>query len=108
MPKSKKNKSVEYAIKYLSEIQKKDINTIALELEIPEAIVEEVIGEKSEPKAKRTSKSQKLMIRQTSNKQINNVSIMTEAASQLNDELKKNMKNSVSRTAKNSIFRPND
>lgn len=106
--KQKKDKSTEYAIKYLSEIHKNDVKTISLELGISEAIVEGVLNQQSEPEPRKISKSQNLMIRHTSNKKTNNVTVMTEAASQLNDELKKNMPSSSSRTAKNSIFRPND
>jgi transposase len=105
---NRKDKSTEYAIKYLYEINKKDIKSISLELGISEAIVEGVVNEKPEPKPKKISKSQNLMIRHTSNKKTNNVSVMTEAASQLNDELKKKMTSTASRTAKDSIFRPND
>ena len=47
------------------------------------------------------------MSRHTASKNINNVSIMTEAASQLNDELVKNTNSTHSRTSQNAIFRPN-
>jgi hypothetical protein len=103
-----KNKTTEYAVKYLSDVEKKDVKTISLQLGVSEAIVEGILNEKPEPKPKKISKSQNLMIRHTSNKKTNNVSVMTEAASQLNDELKKKLPSTISRTSKDSIFRPND
>ena len=51
--------------------------------------------------------SKDLMISQTSVKGNKSVSIMTKEASQVNDEFKKNLPPTVSRTAKNSIHRPN-
>ena len=109
MPKNNtKNKTTEYAVKYLYETTKMSTSNIALELGVAEAIVEGILNEKPEPKPKKISKSQNLMIRHTSNKKTNNVSVMTEAASQLNDELKKKLPSTISRTSKDSIFRPND
>jgi transposase len=104
----KKTKEIEYAVKYLYETTKMSMSNIALELGVAEAIVEGILNEKPEPKPKKISKSQNLMIRHTSNKKTNNVSVMTEAASQLNDELKKKLPSTISRTSKDSIFRPND
>jgi hypothetical protein len=46
------------------------------------------------------------MITQTNNKKINSVAIMTKAASEVNDDFKKKIKSTVSRSGKVSIFRP--
>jgi hypothetical protein len=110
MSKTKKNKTIQYAVQYLFDIKKQDIKNIALELKISENEVEGIINKNNldNTKNKKTvSKSQSLMIRHTSNKKTNNVSIMTEAASQLNDELKKKINNNSSRNTQKSIFRPN-
>lgn len=103
----KKTKEIEYAIKYLHETKKLTSTQIALELGIAEAIVDGIINQQPEAEPRKESKSQKLMVRQTAGKKINNVSVMTEAASQLNDEMVKGFGNTQSRTGKNSIFRPN-
>lgn len=51
--------------------------------------------------------SKDLMISQTSVKGNKSVSIMTKEASQVNDEFKKNLGSTVSRTARNAIHNPN-
>jgi hypothetical protein len=102
----KKTKELEYAVKYLNQTMSMDIKTIALELGVAEAIVEGILEEKIEPKQLKKSKTQELMIRHTASKKINNVSIMTESASQLNDEAKK-LSDRASKRPSNSIFRPN-
>lgn len=108
MPKEKKKtKEIEYAIKYLYETKKLTPTQIALELGVAEAIVDSTINEQPESKPRKESKSQNLMVRQTAGKKTNNVSVMTEAASKLNDEMVKGFGNTQSRTSKNSIFRPN-
>lgn len=103
----KKTKEIEYAIKYLHDTMKMDTKQIALELGLAEAIVEGIINQQPEPKATKKSKSQDLMIRHTSVKKTNNVSIMTEAASQVNDEFRKHTDPKASKRFNNSIFRPN-
>lgn len=50
--------------------------------------------------------SKDLMITKTESKKINSVAIMTKAASEINDEFRKNLGETVSRTGKSSIFRP--
>lgn len=108
MAKTKKRKELEYAVKYLSDTMKMSSKDISLELGIAEAVVDGIlIQQPAEPKPKKVSKTQNLMIRHTSSKKTNNVSIMTEGASQLNDELKKNFGDTQSRISKDSIFRPN-
>jgi hypothetical protein len=56
-------------------------------------------------KSSTASRSQNLMIRETSAKKTNNVSIMTGAASMMNDELMKSVQAHNPNTEKN-IFRP--
>lgn len=104
----KKTKEIEYAVKYLHETKKMEPTKIALELGIQQAIVEGIVNAPKEDKPRRESKSQNMMIRKSSGKGINNVSIMTEGASQLNDELTRNNLNHQSRSTKNAIFRPNE
>jgi hypothetical protein len=47
------------------------------------------------------------MITETAAKGTKSVAIMTKAASEINDEFKKKMDSTQSRTAKNAIFKPN-
>lgn len=103
----KKTKEIEYAAKYLYDTMKMEIKQIALELGVAEAIVEGIINQQPEPKPTQKSKSQDLMIRHTSVKKTNNVSIMTEAASQVNDEFKKSNNTKPSKRFTDSIFKPN-
>ena len=116
---SRLNKVQIYAIRWLNS-QGKNPNEIATELSLSEnqisktlekygasldANQDKPIKTVSEPvAAKPKSKTQDLMIRHTSAKKTNNVSIMTKEASALNDELKRNQA-SHPRTEQN-IFRP--
>lgn len=104
---SKRNKQTDYAVKYLHENLNKSTKQIALELGIAEAIVDGILNQQPEEKPRRQSKSQNMMIRHTSVKKTNNVSIMTEGASQLNDEFKKKINTIGSRKTQNAIFKPN-
>jgi len=53
--------------------------------------------------------SKDLMITQTAAKGINNVAIMTKAASEINDAHRQTMeRDNTSRTARNAIYRPNN
>lgn len=103
----KKTKEIEYAIKYLFEIKKMPTTKIALELGISEAIVDGVINAQSEDKPREISKPQDMMIRHTAGKNINNVSIMTQTASQYNDGIRSKIDTQQSRNGQNSIYRPN-
>lgn len=107
MPSKKRTKETEYAVKYLNEIKKLSTKDISLELGIAEAVVDGIIDQPKEDKPRKVSKSQSLMGRHTASKKTNNVSIMTESASQLNDELVRNFGPTKSRTSTNAIFRPN-
>lgn len=102
-----KTKEVEYAVKYLYETMKMQPKDISLELGVAEAVVDGIINQPKEAKPRKVSKSQNLMGRHTASKKTNNVSIMTEAASQLNDELVSKFGPTQSRTSTNAIFRPN-
>jgi hypothetical protein len=105
---SKINKTKEYAIRYLFDHEKKTPESIASELKIPIKLVKEIVENKSKVAKAKTDKTKELMIRQTSAKKNNSVSIMTEAAAQLSDEFIKNMDaKNKERTAK-YIYRPRD
>lgn len=109
------NKTTEYAIYHLDDsgIQAKDI---AKELDINLKDVKSVLKKKQDlekPKnsiqttsAKVTSKD--LMIRETSVKGNKSVAIMTKAASEANDQFRKTMNNSTSRTTRNAIHKMNN
>jgi hypothetical protein len=103
----KKTKEIEYAVRYLHDVMKMTSKQIALELGVASAIVDGIIDQQPESKPVKNSKSQDLMIRQTSVKKINNVSVMTEAASQMNDDLKKKNTTKASKHFDRSIYRPN-
>jgi hypothetical protein len=103
----KKNKTREYAVKYLFDSLAMVIEEIAKELNIPVLEVEEILKDhKPKAKKKNNPKSQDLMIRHTSAKKTNNVSIMTESASQYNDAAKKALNSKINSKNQNSIFRP--
>lgn len=101
-----------YAIYYLCD-QGLEPKNIAKKLGLTTKIVREIISSRQSDRnenikttsAKVTSKD--LMIRETSVKGTKSVAIMTKAASEVNDEFKKNLNSTISRTAKNSIYRPN-
>lgn len=103
-------KETKYAILYLFGIGKSD-EQISKELKIDIADVKKTTKQSSNnPKIKTTSSkinSKDLMITQTSNKKINSVAVMTKAASEVNDDFKKKIPSTVSRTGKVSIYRPN-
>lgn len=100
---AKISKTKEYAIKYLSDYGKKSPEEISNELKLPLAEVTKVLGD-SQPKPKSKDKTADLMIRHTSGKKNNTVSIMTESAAQLSDEFIKNM--NTKKTNVNYIHRP--
>jgi hypothetical protein len=99
---AKNKKTTEYAVKYLRESSKMSDAQIAKELNITE---EEV----SKFPPTKISRSKNLMINETMSKKQKTVSIMTESASQLNDDLTKKLKNSrPNKPITDCIFRPND
>lgn len=85
----------QYAIQFLHEIKKLSEEQIAeevgLSVDSVASFVKTLNVEKPKNTEKKKSKSKELMIRHTNAKKINNVTIMTEAASQYNDEAVKNM-----------------
>jgi hypothetical protein len=106
---AKLSKTKEYAISYLHS-KNIDATKIATELKIPIDQVNKFIKtlpvddvEKTSPAKK--DKTKNLMIRQTSGKKSNTVSIMTEAASQVLDEAYKTMKPNP-KTSETYIFKP--
>jgi hypothetical protein len=103
---SKLNKTKEYAIKYLSTYGKKSPEDIAKELKVSLEDVNSVLNTQETTTPAKTDKTKNLMIRQTSVKKNNSVSIMTEAASQLSDEFVKNI--DYSKKTQSYIFRPKD
>lgn len=102
---AKLSKTKEYAIKYLH-VQNNSASNISLELKIPLNQVEKVLSD-IKPKIANTKgdRTKDLMIRQTSAKKQNTVSIMTESAAQLSDEFLKNM-DSNKKNTQSYIFKP--
>ena len=99
------NRTQEYAVRYLRDTMKMDSVTIAKELKLKQTDVEKILQQfpNDEPKTKKLS-SKDLMINETSAKKTKNVSIMTQAASQLNDEMTKNISNQAKQQP--GIYRP--
>lgn len=102
---AKISKTKEYAIKYLSDCGKKNPQEISNELKLPLQEVLKIIGD-SQSKPKNKNKTADLMIRHTSGKKTNTVSIMTESAAQLSDEFIKNM--NTKKQNVDFIHRPKD
>lgn len=117
MNKKTKDNTTKYAVLYL-ESQGKDADEIAAELGITSREVKSLI-KPNKPKKDKTQSSdaikttsapvnsKNLMITQTEAKKNRSVAIMTKAASEVNDEFKKTLGPTVSRTGKDAIFRPN-
>lgn len=101
----KLSKTIEYAARYLAS-QNKSAEDIAKELKAPLKQIQSLLSDKKESIANsKTDKTKNLMIRQTSAKKQNSVSIVTEAASQLGDEYMKYADDTKKRT-EGYIFRP--
>lgn len=100
-------KQTDYAVHYLSNNMKMSPEEISKELQVSLSEVERILGESVPAKetTKTNSKSHNLMIRKTSVKGTNNVSIMTEAASQFNDEIKKHQ-NPKTKSFRDCIYQP--
>lgn len=102
----KPNKITEYAIKYLFIVEKKSVEDISKELKVSVNSVNKLVQTDQPITAPaRTDKTKDLMIRQTSSKKNNSVSIMTEAASQLSDDFVKTTNSNPIDTS-GHIFRP--
>ena len=102
---AKISKTKEYAVKYLSDYGKKTPAEISTELKIPLDEVLKIV-ESAETKVSKKNKTADLMIRHTSGKKNNTVSIMTEGAAQLSDEFIKNFNSQKSNQS--FIHRPKD
>lgn len=100
-----------YAIYYLSDTGLTPAK-ISKELSLSTKEVKDILSERNPPKKDtiRTTSSpvnsKNLMITETSVKGNKTVAIMTKEASEVNDEFKKKIPSTQSRTAKNAIFRP--
>lgn len=106
---AKISKTKEYAIKYLSNTMKMSPDIISKELNISLADIQNVLNTEAETtnnKKDKISKSHQMMIRHTRDKKTNNVSIMTEGASQFNDAMRDKIQAKASRSSKDAIFRP--
>ena len=101
---AKLSKTNEYAIKYLLS-QGKSVEDIASELKLKNSQVEPFVSNTETTAPTKTDKTKDLMIRQTSAKKNNSVSIMTQAASQVGDEFYKSQVNQVRNTS-GHIFKP--
>lgn len=106
-------KNNKYAIYYLSN-NGMDPTKIAKELKLKVKEVRDILEnqqkENTANNIKTTSSkvnSKNLMITETSVKGTKSVAIMTKAASEVNDEFKKKISSTQSRTSKNAIFKPN-
>lgn len=107
-----------YAIKWLNS-QGKNSQEIAEELTLSDKQVQNVVEKNHVSTKQKTIKDatakagnkttvKDLMITKTSNKNINSVAIMTKEASEVGDASKKlNNNTSISKSFKNSIYRPN-
>ena len=104
----KEDNVIKYAVLYLIDKNIED-KKIAKELGVPVKTVRQISSEaKNNIKTTTTKLSSKnLMINQTAGKSTKNVSIMTKAASEVNDTLKKSYPSQDStRTTRESIYRP--
>ncbi len=103
------NNTIKYAILYLVNqgIEQKEIaKELGLKLTEVKKHMPKQVKEKNNniQTTSAPTNSKDLMIMETSNKRTKNVSIMTKAASEINDAFKKTVQTPVSRTSKNSIF----
>lgn len=116
-----KKKSVDNVLKYAAmylHSQGKSNTEVADELNITSKEVKSLVSTETTKKDKDSKiaikttsspvNSKNLMITQTEGKKIKSVAIMTKAASEVNDEFKKSLGPTVSRTGKDAIFRPNN
>lgn len=101
---SKITKTQKYAIQWLDSTGM-NIQDISKELKITSDQVASILESSKQPAAIET-KSKNLMITHTSGKKINSVAIMTKEASEVSDDLKKNLPNAVANTKTKGIFRP--
>jgi len=108
------NNQQTYAVYYLADAGNTAAK-IAKELNLTAKEVKTILSSREENKPNNQIKttsapvnSKNLMITETSVKGTKNVAIMTKAASEVNDALKKNINTETgSRTTRNAIYRPN-
>ena len=111
--KKNNNQTNTYAVYYLSDSGKspKDIGKeLGLTTKVVNDILSERVVEKNNAIKTTSSKvtSKDLMIRETAGKGTKSVSIMTKAASEINDAFRQSINDSItSRTSRNAIYRPN-
>lgn len=103
---------IKYAVYYLSD-NGYSVAKIAKELNIKNKDIKDILSSRDTKNTniKTTSSpvnSKDLMINETSVKGTKSVSIMTKAASEVNDAFRNTINNDIrSRTSKNAIYRPN-
>jgi hypothetical protein len=106
------SKLQEYAIKYLYEVIKMEPKTIAKELGVTPKAVQKTLN--IQATTNNSIKTVTSSVENTSligNKTMSNrsgVTIMTEAASTKSEEIRKQLGQTISRTARNAIYRPRD
>jgi len=93
----------EYAIRWLFS-QQHDIGSIAKKVSLPESSVQSVVDQIIAENPPKKIASPDLMIRHTSSKGLNSVSIMTREASEMNDTTR--AKGTQGRDLNKSIFKP--
>lgn len=106
------SKIQEYAIKYLYEVIKMEPKMISKELGIGIKAVQKTLNitqNENGPIKTVTSSTENtsLLVNKTMSNR-SGVSIMTEAASSKSDEIRKQLGSTISRTARNAIYRPRD
>ena len=96
---AKLSKAKEYAILYLNDTMGASPQSISKELDVAVSTINEILNNrkieesviKETKSQKKTTKAHDMMIRHTSSKKNNNVSIMTKEANQYQEELMKNL-----------------
>ena len=106
--------NIKYAVYYLND-QNTSVDDIAKELSITAKRVKNILAKKEKPVSEKpettkTIKPKDLIINETSGKKTKNVAIMTQSASMIADEIKKNLTATTrsDRMDGTTIFRPLD
>lgn len=88
---TKISKTKEYAVRYLKEVIEMENKQIAKELKVAQETVDNILGEEKPNKAtiKTASSKTDSFIRETAVKKTDNVTIMTQAVSELSDSKRK-------------------
>jgi len=94
----------EYAVRYLKQTMNMDPVDIAKELKISQSEIDKLLKDIPLENNKKTGVNN-MMINETSGKKSKNVSIMTQQASQYNDEAAKKINDSVNKSHP-GIYRP--